>query len=144
MAKKRWVQKPSVCRSFLNRAERDRCDQGAPEGRAGWVVGASQFLDALLDGGPPVVGAPEGERVLGAAGHPHAEGVAGHLEQAAAHGLLVLAHAFAHDDEAPGFAPPVQLCGEAAHVVAAIDRAPDQLPAEHAGSVPTLPPTTYR
>ena len=51
-----------VDRSPLNQAERDRCDAGAPEGRAGRVAGASQFFEGLFDFGELQVEGPEFRR----------------------------------------------------------------------------------
>ena len=51
---------------------------GSPEVLGAEVIGTQivfELLNALLDGGPPVVVAPERERVLVAVGDPHAEGV---------------------------------------------------------------------
>jgi len=72
-----------------------------------------EFLDALLDGGAPVVVTPERGGVFGTIGDPHAEGVAGHVDETAVNGALALALQLAHDVEAAGVAPAMQLEGEA-------------------------------
>ena len=97
-----------------------------PRAKPARVQVVFQFFDALLDGRPLVVIAPKQHGVFVAIGHPHAERVAGHVQQAAAHGGLVLALGLAHDDEAPRVPPAVQLCGEAAHGKMRVDFTPHQ------------------
>lgn len=85
-----------------------------------------QLFDALLDGRALVVIAPKQHRVFVAIGHPHAERVARHIQEAATDGGLILALGLAHDDEPPRVFPPVQLRGKTAHGKMRVDFAPHE------------------
>jgi len=79
-----------------------------PEVLGAEIIGGQivlELLNPLLDGGPPIVIAPQDHRLLSAVGHPDAKGVARHVQELASHGGFVFAHPLPHHHEAPLLGP---------------------------------------
>jgi len=84
----------------------------------------SEFSDAILHVGTPVVVLPDLVRSVIPVGHEDAERVAGHVDQLAAHAGPALPHAFANDYEPPLGGPAVELQPGLAHCIVGVQLHP--------------------